>query len=270
MMLEELVFKRLAGNEELKSILASYAGAPAIFHQFAPADSQFPYIIYTLDWKVDQETKRVGTVRTVLCSESAGQSPDQAVIIVKECLTDIFLKSDQTLYYCPWRETNENTLETSIQFDILEYSGQETTDPDPVVAMNQYIKDMIPEGIVIGYDPVEEVVPIEMDVPIIYCRIEEVIKDGESSTVAWMNCKMAVYIFCQSSEMRLKMMVAIANKLSVDSEVLLLDDSPMSIQTVTVDNRVDYLTNGQLHLTARYGLLRYQSSQPSLNKVIFT
>lgn len=42
-----------------------------------------------------------------------------------------------------------------IVFDILEYPNQETTDPDPVIAVGTFIKELYPESIVIGLDRLE-------------------------------------------------------------------------------------------------------------------
>ena len=54
----------------------------------------------------------------------------------------------------------------------------------------------------------------------------------------------------------MKILAAIHQKMSVDEEITMLDDSPMYIQELRMDNRADYLREGQLILTGKYGCLR--------------
>ena len=61
------------------------------------------------------------------------------------------------------------------------------------------------------------------------------------------------------------MAMAIAQKLSLAGEVILLDNSPMFIRRLQIDNKSDYLKDGQVFITGRYGLLRYKAKPYSLN-----
>ena len=49
------------------------------------------------------------------------------------------------------------TIGSEVRFDILEYPSQETSDPDPVMAVNKYVKELYPECHDMGYDQMEEV-----------------------------------------------------------------------------------------------------------------
>lgn len=55
-------------------------------------------------------------------------------------------------------------------FDILEYSEQFSTDPDPVLAVAAYIKKIFPETIVLGIDNVGDFVETSKT-PVFYCRL---------------------------------------------------------------------------------------------------
>ena len=59
--------------------------------------------------------------------------------------------------------------------------------------------------------------------------------------------------------MRLKMAADIANHLSLDGEVIMLDYSPMFIKRLQVNYKSDYLKEGQVFITGHYGLLRYKA-----------
>ena len=60
-----------------------------------------------------------------------------------------------------------------IVFDILEYPAQETTDPDPVMALNRYIKNLFPECIVFGIDELSEYT-IPADTPVFYSGLKSI------------------------------------------------------------------------------------------------
>lgn len=149
---------------------------------------------------------------------------------------------------------------------ILEYTSQETTDPDPVMAMNKFVKELYPECIVVGLDRMEEITEASRETPVIYCRLNSMEKVEETNTVVWMDGKLAIHILCPDTDMRLKMAAAITNAMSLDGEVTMLDYSPMFIRKLQMDNKSDYLKDGQIFVTGRYGLLRYKAKPHQLNR----
>ena len=58
---------------------------------------------------------------------------------------------------------------------------------------------------------------------------------------------------------RIKIVAAIANRISLDGEIIMLDHSPMTITRLQTDYQSDYLKEGQLFVTVHYGLLRYRA-----------
>ena len=64
----------------------------------------------------------------------------------------------------------------------------------------------------------------------IYCRLITIDKGEETNTVAWMDGKLAVHVLCPDNETRIKIATAIANQLSLDGEIIMLDHSPMFIK----------------------------------------
>lgn len=92
---------------------------------------------------------------------------------------------------------------------------------------------------------------------------EAVFSNGlsETNTVAWMDGKIAVHVLCPAADLRLKWVMALANGLSLDGEVVMLDKSPMRIKRLQVNNKADYLKEGQLFVTVHYGLLRYKPKE---------
>lgn len=278
MKLEELIYSRFVNSEALVGHLAKFGGSPAVFSPDPPDENQegwgdnpqYPKVIYNFDLQANEERHSAGTLSvSLLCQNTMAIMPEEIEPIVRDCLRDVILKPDGGTPYCfAWARTDAFSIEekkgdvtigSEIRFDILEYPSQETTDPDPVVALNQYIKERIPEAFVLGLDELESLKAADAKAPVFYCRLETVEKDRETNTVAWMNGRIVVHVICADISTRMKWIMSLANSLSLDGEVVMLDKSPMRIKRLVVNNKADYLKEGQLAVTVHYGLLRYKA-----------
>ena len=278
MTLEELIYKRLSEAKNLTKYLTRYAGRPAIFTPEAPGDretgwgraTQYPRAVFNFDMQADGERKSAGTLSvTLICRNDSEAVPELIEPAVKKALKDVLLKDDNgTLYAFAWARTegfsmteekNELLIGSEIRFDIMEYPQQETTDPDPIMAMARYIKDLYPDSIVVGIDKMADETEASKEAPVFYCRLTEIEKLEETNTVVWMNGKIAISLLCPDGATRLKMAAAVLNSLSLDGEVTMLDDSPMFMERLTANLKSDYLKDGQIFVTGRYGLLRYKA-----------
>lgn len=102
---------------------------------------------------------------SILCQNTADIFPEDIAPIVKGCLRDVILLPEGGTPYCfTWARTDAFTMGEDagkagvvigceVRFDILEYPSMETSDPDPVMAVDKYIKELYPECLVMGYDP---------------------------------------------------------------------------------------------------------------------
>lgn len=278
MNLEELIYKRLSEAKNLAKCLTRYAGQPAIFTPEAPGDreagwgraTQYPRAVFNFDMQADGERKSAGTLSVaIICRNDSEAVPELIEPAVKKALKDVLLKDDNgTLYAFAWARTegfsmteekNELLIGSEIRFDIMEYPQQETTDPDPIMAMARYIKDLYPDSIVVGIDKMTDETEASKEAPVFYCRLTEIEKLEETNTVVWMNGKIAISLLCPDGATRLKMAAAVLNSLSLDGEVTMLDDSPMFMERLTANLKSDYLKDGQIFVTGRYGLLRYKA-----------
>lgn len=278
MNLEELICKRLSEAKNLTKCLTRYAGQPAIFTPEAPGDreagwgraTQYPRAVFNFDMQADGERKSAGTLSVaIICRNDSEAVPELIEPAVKKALKDVLLKDDNgTLYAFAWARTegfsmteekNELLIGSEIRFDIMEYPQQETTDPDPIMAMARYIKDLYPDSIVVGIDEMADETEASKEAPVFYCRLTEIEKLEETNTVVWMNGKIAISLLCPDGATRLKMAAAVLNSLSLDGEVTMLDDSPMFMERLTANLKSDYLKDGQIFVTGRYGLLRYKA-----------
>lgn len=288
MILEELIHKRFVSSEKLVKHLALFNGVPAVFSPEPPDESQegwggntqYPEVVYNFDLQANEERHSAGTLSvSLLCQNTTDVMPEAIEPIVRDCLRDVILKPEGGTPYCfAWARTDAFTIDekkgsltvgSEVRFDILEYPSQETTDPDPVMAVNRYLKGLYPECLVMGYDRMDEITEATAERPVIYCRLMSVEKAEETNTVAWMDGKIAVHILCPESEKRVKMATAIANRISLDGEIIMLDYSPMFVRRLQANYRSDYLKDGQVFVTGHYGLLRYRAKPHVLEAAYF-
>ncbi len=278
MILEELIYKRFVGAKDLVGHLASFNGAPAVFSPEPPdkdqdgwgGKAQYPEVIYNFDLQANEERHSAGTLSvSLLCQNTTEVTPEALEPMVRGCLRDVVLTPVGGNPYCfAWARTDAFTVEekkggvtigSEVRFDILEYPSQETSDPDPVMALNRYIKELYPECLVLWHDRMEEITEASAERPLVYCRLLSAEKTRETNTVAWMDGRIAVHILCPDGEKRLKMAADIANSLSLSGEVIMLDHSPMFIRRLQANYGSDYLKAGQIFVTGQYGLLRYRA-----------
>ena len=283
MILEELIHKRFSSSENLTKQLALFSGVPAVFSPEPPDESQeglggktqYPQIIYNFDLQANEERHSAGTLSvSLLCQNTTEITPEAIEPLVRDCLRDVILKPVEGTPYCfAWARTDAFTIDekkgnvtigSEVRFDILEYPSWETSDPDPVMATCKYIKELYPECLIMGYDRMEEITEATAERPVIYCRLVSADKSEETNTVAWMDGRIAIHILCPNSETRIKMAAAIANSISLDGEIIMLDHSPMFIKRLQANYKSDYLKDGQIFVTGHYGLLRYKAKPHSL------
>ena len=156
MLLEELIYKRFVSSNKLTGHLAVYGGMPAVFSPEPPdemqeeweGNTQYPMVVYNFDLQANEERHSAGTLSvSLLCQNTADVMPEQIEPLVRDCLRDVVLTPENGAPYCfAWARTDAFTLDgdkvgvtigSEIRFDILEYPSQETSDPDPVMAVNR-------------------------------------------------------------------------------------------------------------------------------------
>lgn len=287
MLLDELIYKRFLDCEAITKKLTKYGEQPAIFYSEVPDDQQiewnelqYPRICYYYDMQANAERKSSGSlIVSLMCQNTGEQLPEQIEPLIRECLKDVLLTPEGGSPYCfTWSGTDafsyqnqsgSNTVTSDliigseIRFDILEYPIQETTDLDPIVATNRYLKELYPEVIVLGLDHIPEILKADK-IPVFYCRLLSAEMVEETNTIAWMNGRIAVHLLCPEQQKRDKMMMAVTNQLGLDGEILMLDYSPMFIRALVANYKADYLTEGQLSFTGKYGLLRRPVKKPKI------
>lgn len=85
--------------------------------------------------------------------------------------------------------------------------------------------------------------------------------------LTWVDCNLAIHIIVPEPENRSLWARYIADRLNMAGEVIMLDDSPMLIFEVSVENNADYLTRGQVMVKAQYSIPRIGEVEHPLSKI---
>lgn len=276
MTLEDLIYNRLLASEDLTDKLAKFDNLPAIFYQAAPGDQnegwkgkkQYPRIDFVVDMQANPERQSSGLMTLNIWCNEAGDPPEDIEPEVRAALCDVFMQPAEQPPYClAWVrsdsfELSANTIKGShvngitILFDVLAFPCQETIDPDPIMAMNEFIKEWEPAAVLIGADPLTDYFTAEARRPAFYFRLASLGLERETNTVAWMNASIAGHIFAPTAEARIQWLKYLVDTLAIQGEVTMLDTSPMFIRNIKADSAVDYLITGQLRINVRFGILR--------------
>ena len=281
--LNGLIYNRLSQDSELSGLLSKYGGEPAVFADEVPADqadgwegkTQYPRICYKIEIKVDSERKTAGEMHVSIHTTKENLAVEQIEDAIRRSLKDVLMKpSDQAPFCVSWARSDAFILEgmgivgKDIVFDILEYPSQQTTDPDPVIALATMIKELFPESLVLNIENTGDYIdPAEK--PVFYVKLQNLTKTrGHCEySIAWFLAKMSVHILYPVQEDRLRMSAAINQQLRIDEEVIMLDNSPMTVEQLTMNNMADYLREGQIVVTGKYGCLRRGEVGRGLNAV---
>ena len=90
----------------------------------------------------------------------------------------------------------------SVRFDILEYSRQETANPDPVQALSRWLKDLEKESLVIGKDHIEKFFEPSGERPAFYVRVQSYKTNRATYALTWVDCNLAIHIIVPEPENR--------------------------------------------------------------------
>jgi hypothetical protein len=218
MTLEDLIYKRITERTSITEKLARFGDVPAVFYQSAPGDQaegwkrkkQYPRLDFVVDMQANPERQSSGLMALNIWCNEAGVPPEDIEPEVRSTLCDVFMQPAEQPPYClVWvrsdsfemsSNTTKGTHVTGITviFDVLAFPNQETTDPDPVLAMNHFIKEWEPAAVVIGADAIADYFMASASSPAFYFRLANMDVYRETNTVVWMNANIAGHVFASA------------------------------------------------------------------------
>jgi len=288
MLLEELIYTRLATRAALTSRLAQFGTAPAIFLQSPPGDqadnwagrTQYPRIDYSVEMQADPERHTSGQlVLNVWCGEGM-TPPEEIEPEIRQALNDVFLTpAAGTPFSLTWQRSD--TFEAravavkgagvrgvTIIFDVWAFTAQNTHGPDPIQTINAWTKAQTPGAMVIGIDALPAQFMPTATQPVIYYRLLGVSVDRHAGAVTWLHADIAGHIIIPATEQRLQVLRQIADGLAVQKCIKMQDNSPMSILSLKADSSNNHLTTGQLRIRVKFGVLQPAAQFDTLRRAV--
>lgn len=273
--IEELIYTCMTTAHGIREKLAKYEGKPAVFYQNAPSDeasgwknkAQYPRIDITVDMQANPERQTSGQATVNIWCNNTGITPEEIEPDVRNALCGVFMTPEDKPPYClSWQRSDafdhadsERAYQVAgitMIFDIFAFPNQVTSDPDPIMAINRYAKALESKSTVIGHDTLTSYYEPQAAAPAFYFRIVSMETAEETNSVAWMNGTIAGHVFAPTAEMRLRWIKCLINAIALDREITMLDTSPMFIQRLAADSSLDMLSQGQIRIQVRFGILR--------------
>lgn len=284
----EAVFKRLSENADLGEKLTVYNGTPAVFYQSSPDDTdpgwgenQYPRLIFALEMQGDPERHTSGRLTVDAMTVKNSCEPEDLDQIIRELLGGVFFTgADKTTYAVMWDRSDlfdeyepgkgtaaRGILGMTSAFDVVEFPVQLTTDPDPVQAMHLWSKEALNGILVIGCDALPPVWKPTGGKAAIYWRVGSVgpAPRPDDWTVSWRSVQLVGHILADGHALMQSIAKIIIDAIQQAGEVLMADDSPMFVSRIVYAAGADPVKQGQITLTATYGVLRKPQYAPWLN-----
>lgn len=286
MNLEELIYKRITSAKYGDKNMAEFNGAPAIFFGTGPEDTdpgwgdrrQYPRVTYALDYRGDPDRQTAGSLYVdVWCTED-GPAPECFEPAIRAIMCGVIMaptgappcsfswQTSQTFRKTTEKSGNaDKVIGVTITFDMYSFPSQETTDPDPVLAMHKFFRENYPEITVIGHGALPDFTEPTEDHPAVYVRLDSYELGRETHVVAWIEGQVICHVFVPGAARRRQWIRAIMDNLACREEVIMLDDSPMFLRRISADSNLDPLAYGQIRLGATWGILRPQKYTHTMN-----
>lgn len=272
-MIEEVIYTHLQTNgDDLAPFLATYAGSKAIFNQEAPKDtdtawnqgSQYGRIVFLVDMREDVERKVSGTLTIDVECEDGKQVPEELAPIVLNLIDGYFFTDSELTMAARWNQSNyftdptKKVIGVTMTFDILAFPLQITSDPDPILASNIFLAALCPGAKIIGTDTLEAIWKPTDEAPALYSRLAKLVTSSRirsNANVDWFDAEIRIHVLAPTLNVREAICKAIVQTLTRLTRIIMTDNSPMQIWTVTATMSADQLRTGQITINATYGVL---------------
>lgn len=284
-----MLYQRLISSEQLASVLAEYAGRPAVFYQNPPVgtapewgEKQYPRIEYIIDMQENPARNTSGMLAlNIWCDTASSVAPEAIEPIIRDLLHAVFVQAGEETFCFSWGKSDsfeattdaEKTVRTigvTVFFDIMACPCQYTLYPDPIKAMNQWTKAILPDAIVIGEDRFDGWIVPTRERPVIYWRLTAQGIRRKTLVCTWLDVSIEGHVYARTAADRLFNLVRINTAWALEHHVPMEDTSPLFLPSFTVKPQVNYLSQGQIQAKGNFGLLqewykRGSTAQPIKN-----
>lgn len=271
-----MIYRRARDDVTMAEMLAQYDGGPAVFYQRAAtaddihwqSDIQYPRIDYTLDMQENPARNTSGTlVFNVWCDVQDSYEPEDVELKLRELFHAVFVRADDSVYCFAWvrsdafeakneGEISPRTYGVTVMFDVYACPCQYTLYPDPVKAMNEWTKRILPASVVIGLDDFDGWLEPTRNEPVVYWRLTSLQKGKQSFTHTWMNVSMEGHVYCREASDRLYNLVRLNSAHALAGHIPMEDTSPLFLPNFSCKPHMNYISQGQIQCGGHFGLLQ--------------
>ena len=267
--MERLIRQRLASDEELTSLLASFGTEPAIFYGKAVADTDsperfYPHIILSADKFSDAQHGVAGLLTAdIICSQET-LPPEPIEKFVRNLLEGVLFKADE-VFLLKWQRTEkfeeqnaERTalvLGATMTFEIYELPSGVTESPDAIEAAQMWAQHWDENLVVVGLTDFGEIFVPSREHPALWISQSNLNLARQMNITAFVTSEINFHIFAPTVQARREWLVAIYHALLFIKAIPLDDRSPMRLQACDIDFNANEI-QGQLKTTWEYGILR--------------
>ena len=288
MTLKEMLYRRLAEDDELAQLLAKYQSHSAVFYQQAPAsqdagwgEAQYPRVDYTIDTMGDP-ARNVSQmlILNIWCDTQAGGEPEPIERRIHELLHSAFAQPDDDAPHCfAWTRTdafegargegfNPNTYGVTMRFDILAFPILEISSPDPMGALAKWTKRAVPHAHVIGVDEIAEWLVPGAEHPVIYWRLTSRQNGQHFHFGMWFDVQITGHVIATEEAGRAAVVDALGIQIPIAKFAMMENRSPFHFATLRAAYGADYLRTGQMVLSGRY-VIQPANNDPLINHIYF-
>ena len=276
--MEEIIYKYIC--TQFEETISKYADTPSVFNTQAPDDmdenwndAQYPRVIFDLNMQANPERKISGQLFIdVMCeNETSSIQPEELESIAKNAIDGCFFSNRELTISAQWNRSDvfsandDKVSGITLTFDVMAYPVQETEEPDPILAVNLWLKTLYQDAYVIGKDTLPEVWKPTDESPAIYCRLSNLGESGRmksTAAVTWIGATMNINIMAPSEKVRSIMIKNSIQILENATRLILNDGSPMLIDKINGNMAADPLREGQIQIKATYGVLNTYTGTP--------
>lgn len=281
MELYTMLYQRLVGSTELSSLLANYDGRPAIFYQrTATSDDpkwgaeQYPRIDYTVDMQENPARNTSGILALhVWCDAHNGAEPEDVECKLRSLLHATFVQADDDAYCFGWvrsdafevktdKDESVRTIGVTLTFDIMACPCHYTLNPDPIKALNEWTKEVLPDAVVIGLDTIDGWIVPTREKPVIYWRLASQGVQQKHFTHTWLNISVEGHVYARSAADRMFNLARINTAHALASHIPLEDGSPLFLKSFACKPHLNYLAQGQIQASGHFGILQEWYGRP--------
>lgn len=281
-MIEALIYQAVSRIPVVAEGLARYGGSPAVFWQLAASDTDpnwdsgrmYPRLDYGVDWEQNPERKTAGSlIINVWCTNESVPPAEEITAALQTELSELFMTDESGTYAVVWERSDyfeaggdkePKTAGYTLTFEVLAFPMQETVPPDPVWAVNQLVKEILPEAKVIGHDPLESLWRPTDESPAVYVRILSSGIARASYACSWFNPTLGLHVIAPDPAVRQRILQILSHEMHLRGEAITNDGSPFFFHKLQYATSAEPLRNGQMTVSGEYGVL---SREPEYEKL---